>query len=158
MADVAVFQGSLVNLKNSPTHKSVILQVEIPEEYGEAIVRAFGWPTRVKPLPVAVARLEEGMPKKAEPQPDATPKRFDDLSPAEQAGILCKEEGFAEFMRYAYYLTPPDMSAAEAVRHTCGVKSRKDINPHEPSGRTWADIVRGYRRWQDERDRLDVDF
>jgi hypothetical protein len=52
----------------------------------------------------------------------------------------------------------PDMSAADAVRHICGVKSRKDINPHEPSGRIWADIVRGYRRWQDERDRLSVNF
>jgi hypothetical protein len=49
MTDPAVFQGSLVDLKNVGTHKSVRLIVEVPEEYGEAIVRAFGWPTRVKP-------------------------------------------------------------------------------------------------------------
>jgi hypothetical protein len=157
MADPAVFQGSLVNLKNSPTHKSVILQVEIPEEYGEAIVRAFGWPTRVKPLPVAVARLEEGM-QKAEPRPDAAPRRFDDLSPAEQAGILCKEEGFAEFLRTTSPYRQSEKGPEETVRLYCGVDSRADIKEGTYAGAKWDYMLHKYRRWQDERDRLDVDF
>src|SRR6476620_428468 len=88
----AVFEGALVNLKNSPTHKSVVLQIEIPEEYGEAIVRAFGWPTRVKPLPFAASRLEAASEAlKPPPEPPAEPRPFESLSPAEQAGIVCKD-------------------------------------------------------------------
>jgi hypothetical protein len=158
MADPAVFQGSLVNLKNSPTHKSVILQVEIPEEYGEAIVRAFGWPTRVKPLPVAVARLEEGMPNKSEPKPEAEPRRFDRLSPAEQAGILCKEERFAEFLRTTSPYRQSEKGTEETVRLYCGVDSRADIKEGTEAHRQWRVILKHYRRWQAERDRLDVDF
>jgi hypothetical protein len=159
MADPAVFQGSLVNLKNSPTHKSVILQVEIPEEYGEAIVRAFGWPTRVKPLPVAVARLEEGMPNKSEPKPEAEPRRFDRLSPAEQAGILCKEERFAEFLRTT---SPYRPIMEKGQKRPCAstaawIAARTSRKGQRRTGQ-WRVILKHYRRWQDERDRLDVDF
>jgi len=161
----AVFEGSLVNLKNSPTHKSVVLQIEVPEEYGEVIVRAFGWPTRVKPLPVAVARLEAAgeQPERA-PEPPAEPRPFERLSPAEQAGILCKEPEFEEFLKTlpAYRaLTEafgPDFGPADFVRETCGVKSRAEILPDTEAERQWRILYKRFRRWQDERDRLDVDF
>lgn len=156
MDDAAVFQGALVNLKNSPTHKSVIMQIEVPEEYGEAVVRAFGWPTRVKPLAVAVARLEgAGEQPKAQDKPDH--RRFNDLSPAEQAGIICKEEEFREFLRttvpykavnLGFDCTPEDM-----VRHVCGVTSRADIKEGTESARQWRIILDRYRRWLDERER-----
>jgi hypothetical protein len=157
MADPAAFQGSLVNLKNSPTHKSVVLQVEVPEEYGEAIVRAFGWPTRMKPLPVAVARLEGSGEQLKQPERRPKPRHFDELSPAEQAGILCKEEDFAEFLR-ATYTHRKGAEAEEIVRFVCGVNSRANIEPGSRSGDAWNEIVSEYRQWQNERDRLDVDF
>lgn len=156
MSDAAVFQGALVNLKNSPTHKSVIMQIEVPEEYGEAVVRAFGWPTRVKPLAVAVARLEAAAEQpKAQDKPDH--RRFNDLSPAEQAGIICKEEEFREFLRttvpykavnLGFDCTPEDM-----VRHICGVQSRADIKEGTEAARQWRIILERYRRWLDERER-----
>jgi hypothetical protein len=162
MADPAVFQGSLVNLKNSPTHKSVVLQVEVPEEYGEAIVRAFGWPTRVKPLPVAVARLEGDGEQLKQPERRPEPRRFDDLSPAEQAGIVCKDPNFAEFLRttppYMGAMLNPDWNPEDMVRDCCGVKSRKDIEEGTEAHRQWRVILSRFRRWQDERDRFDVDF
>lgn len=174
MADPAVFQGSLVNLKNSPTHKSVILQVEIPEEYGEAIVRAFGWPTRVKPLPVAVARLATEAPAAEGNQDWKFPglmgtagnkpkRRFDDLSPAEQAGIVCKQEDFARFLRSTkpYSNAGPftaDYQPEDLVREICGVKSRADIKEGTNAHLQWRILMELYRRWQDERNRLDIDF
>jgi hypothetical protein len=162
MTDPAVFQGALVNLKNSPTHKSIVLQIEVPEEYGEAIVRAFGWPTRVKPLSVAVARLE-GEPPRSAPEPIASPRPFDSLSPAEQAGMICKEPDFAEFLRTtAPYRYGPEFTGlwtpSDLVRDACGVKSRAEIREGTEAHRQWRVILERYRFWQDERDRLDVDF
>jgi hypothetical protein len=163
MADMAVFQGSLVNLKNSPTHKSVVLQVEVPEEYGEAIVRAFGWPTRVKPLPVAVARLEgDGEQlKQPERRPEHVP--FYDLTPAQQAGIVCKDPEFAEFLRSAkpyssYDLDDVGWQPEDLVRDCCGVKSRADIKEGTEAHRQWRIILNRFREWQDERDRADPGF
>jgi hypothetical protein len=162
MVDPAVFQGALVNLKNSPTHKSVVLQVEVPEEYGEAIVRAFGWPTRMKPLPVAVARLDDAgdPPKHAERPPE--PRRFDDLPPAEQAGIVCKDPEFAEFLRstapYKQFMADPRWTLEDMVRDCCGVKSRKDIEEGTEAGRQWRVILNRFRAWRDERDRADPGF
>jgi hypothetical protein len=160
MDDAAVFQGALVNLKNSPTHKSVIMQIEVPEEYGEAVVRAFGWPTRVKPLAVAVARLEAAAEQpKAQDKPDH--RRFNDLSPAEQAGIICKEEEFREFLQ----TTVPYKAVAgfsegwqpeDLVRDACGVTSRADIKEGTEAARQWRIILERYRRWLDERERAEA--
>jgi hypothetical protein len=158
MTDPAVFQGALVNLKNSPTHKSIVLQIEVPEEYGEAIVRAFGWPTRVKPLSVAVARLEGPGEQPKSPEPREEPKRFYELTPAQQAAILCKEEDFAEFLKttvpHKFCKTDP----VGAVRDYCEVESRSEIKEGTEAGRRWREILNRYRHWQDERGRLDVDF
>ena len=156
--DVAVFQGELVNLKNVSTHKSVMLHIEVPEEYGAALVAAFGWPTRVKPVSVAVARLEGGgeQPKR-EPEPSASPRPFESLTPAEQAGILCKEPDFDRFVR-ELRLSPSGMDAAMTVRSICGVSSRADIMPGTEAEQQWRIIYKRFRQWQDERDRVDVDF
>jgi hypothetical protein len=156
MADPAVFQGSLVDLKNVGTHKSVRLIIEVPEEYGEAIVRAFGWPTRVKPVSVAVARLERDAPKR-ETEPVASQRRFEDLSPAQQAGILCREPDFAEFIK-SEIPGCANMHVAEAVKIYCGVHSRADIKYGTAAHGSWGFLLGEYRRWQDERNRLDVAF
>lgn len=163
MPDPAVFQGSLVDLKNVGTHKSVRLIVEVPEEYGEAIVRAFGWPTRVKPVSVAVARLEGDGEQIKQPERQPEPRHFDDLSYAEQAGIICKDPDFKEFLQS----TAPYKNAGNfiegwtpeaLVRSCCGVQSRADIKEDNKAGRQWRIILNRFRRWQDERNRNEIDF
>jgi hypothetical protein len=57
----AAIVGSLVNLKNVATHKSIALTIHCPAENAQAVLAAFGWPTMVDPVPVAVARLEESV-------------------------------------------------------------------------------------------------
>jgi hypothetical protein len=153
-ADPAVFQGSLVNLKNSPTHKSVILQVEIPEEYGEAIVRAFGWPTRVKPLSVAIAKLaNQGEPGPSEP-PRSEVKlkpKWEDMPAWKQAAILCKEPSFKKYLGHEYsdtmHLSKDDV--AMAVRFICGVGSRREIDGNKEAYRTWKQLMGDFCAWHD---------
>jgi hypothetical protein len=156
MTDPAVFQGSLVDLKNVGTHKSVRLIVEVPEEYGEAIVRAFGWPTRVKPVSVAVARLEVEAAETPVSRGVKT-TAFKDLAPPEQAGILCRDPDFAEFIK-SQAPECPNRNVAEVVKTYCGVDSRADIKYGTDAHRSWLTLLARFLRWQDERNRLDVDF
>ena len=57
MTDAAIM-GSLVDVRNVGTHKSVKLTIHTPEEYAMKVVDPFGWPTGVNPIPVAIARLD----------------------------------------------------------------------------------------------------
>ena len=78
---------------------------------------------------------------------EKTPKSFHDMSPANQAGILCADEAFQKFL--AETVGPTD-DAAATVRLICGVTSRGDIKPGTESARRWASIVSDYRAWQHE--------
>ena len=57
MNDAAVIGGSLVDVKNFNTDKSVRLVIDVPAELALRVIEIFGWPTRADPIPVAVARL-----------------------------------------------------------------------------------------------------
>lgn len=57
MTDAAIISGSLVDVRNVGTHKSVKLTIHVPEEYAMKVVEAFGWPTGVNPVPVAIAHM-----------------------------------------------------------------------------------------------------
>ena len=59
MTEAAIISGSLVDVRNVGTHKSVKLTIHVPEEYATKVVAAFGWPTGVNPVHVAIARLNE---------------------------------------------------------------------------------------------------
>jgi hypothetical protein len=154
--DKAAFKGGLVGIKNVGYDASVHLTIALPQELGAEIIAAFGWPTVKNPIPVAVARLEREAPKR-ETEPIASQRRFEDLSPAQQAGILCREPEFAEFMKWE---APGCANAdvAEAVKIYCGVDSRADIKEGTDAYRIWASLLKAYRQWQDARNRLDVDF
>jgi hypothetical protein len=166
MTDAAAFQGIIVDgPKNYGTHKEVVLKVHFPAEFGAAIVAALGWPTRVNPVHVAVARLEERTEKPAEAVGDvkaSEPKRFEDLSDAEQVGILCKDPDFKEFLETSPpYSSGPDFSATwtpeDMVRDICGVRSRPEM-PYEHSRKQWRLILDQFQAWRAVRDRSDPDF
>jgi hypothetical protein len=162
MPDLAVFKGGIVAMKNVGYDASVHLTIAIPQELGAAIVAAFGWPTTRNPIPVAVARLEgsEEQLKRLEQQPGV--RRFYEMTPAEQAGILCKDPEFTEFLQTTapYKDVEPFFAytTEDQVRHICGVQSRADIKEGTEAHRQWRVILERFRRWQDERNRQDVDF
>jgi hypothetical protein len=59
MQDAAVISGSLVDAKNVNTHKVMRLIIDVPAENALKVIAAFGWPTMVNPVSVAVARLND---------------------------------------------------------------------------------------------------
>jgi hypothetical protein len=158
--DKAAFEGGLVGIKNVGYDASVHLTIALPQELGAAIIAAFGWPTVKNPIPVAIARIDEGAAQKGPKEREH--RRFNALSPAEQAGIICKEEDFREFLRtvvpYKSMSLSFNFGPEDLVRDCCGVASRADIKEGTEAHRQWRIILERYRRWQNERDRLDVDF
>jgi hypothetical protein len=178
MSEAAVFKGGIVAMKNVGYDASIHLTVALPQELGAAVIAAFGWPTTRSPIPVAIARLEDAaaQPKgqKEDELPDVNDgedyanrgrlpgqRRFNDLSPAEQAGIICKEEEFREFLRTTVpYKAVASFSKGwqpeDLVRDACGVTSRTYIREDNEAGRQWRIILERYRRWLDERERAEA--
>lgn len=60
MTKLAAIEGQLVGIKNVSTHKSACLTIHVPEEYALKVIEAFGWPTMVAPVHVAIARMGDG--------------------------------------------------------------------------------------------------
>jgi hypothetical protein len=125
MTKLAAIEGQLVSIKNVSTHKSACLTIHVPEEYALKVIEAFGWPTMVAPVPVAIAKLDLNVKATATPEDDtispqaaggharaaaltperrteiarsAAKKRWHELSLAQQAGMLCSETPFRKFL------------------------------------------------------------
>lgn len=171
----AAVMGSLVNLKNVSTHKSLALTIHVPAEQAPAVLAAFGWPTMVDPVPVAVARLEEAAcdaasprddvyeallrkrardeqnvyaapPAPEEPTAPSRPRHWPDLSPSQQTGVIRNEWDFQ-----AFSLARNSYEARDFIRRHCGVKSCADILPGTEAAAKWADLQVRYGNWLRER-------
>lgn len=140
----SAFSGALVNLKNVATHKSVALTIEVPEEYAAALIAAFGWPTRVRPVPVAIARLAGEVAQEA--PKERKKEHWSEMAPAKQAAILCQERDFQLFL-----VADDEDEAAERVRAKCGVESRKNIVRGAATGHLWDRLMVEYGVWLRER-------
>lgn len=145
MASPAAIQGQLVSIKNVSTHKSACLTIHVPEEQALQAIEAFGWPTMVNPVPVALARID----------PNAKPERKGGKL-AQRAGILCNEGGFQRFVaervaKMAGMSQPETIIAVEDIavfiRHYCGVTSRADLDHNEEAARDFLDLEAEYKAW-----------
>lgn len=146
MSPPAAIQGQLVSIKNVSTHKSACLTIHVPEEQALQAIEAFGWPTMVNPVPVALARIDL----------NAKPERKGGKL-AQRAGILCFEGGFQKFIaeRVAKMagmvapvegnISPEDI--AVFVRHHCGVKSRAELDHDVEAARKFNALEIEYRAW-----------
>jgi hypothetical protein len=150
-AKPAAIMGSLVNLKNVATHKSLALTIHVPAEAAQEVLAAFGWPTMVDPVPVAVARLEEVAAQAKEgtgaERPPARPhinavRHWPDLSPAEQTGVIRNEPDFWQFAGVGNAGL-----ARTYIRQQCGVKSCADILPGTEAAAKWAQLQVRYGNW-----------
>lgn len=77
---------------------------------------------------------------------EKTPRTFQDMSPAQQAGMLCADDVFSKFIAETVGSSDP----TQAVRLICGVTSRGDIKIGTEAARRWQSIVSDYRAWQRE--------
>jgi hypothetical protein len=168
MTEAAIISGSLVDVRNVGTHKSVKLTIHVPEELAMQVMKAFGWPTGVNPVEVAIARLEQPVSRpvsQAEKQPGSeigpqpSPVRADKpkRSIAQRAGMLCNDTLFHAFLRERFADEWHDslirsggpkaivsQVAAHTVRTICNVTSRKDINE---ANTEWHALQLAYEMW-----------
>jgi hypothetical protein len=156
MTKLAAIEGQLVSIKNVSTHKSACLTIHIPEEYALKVIEAFGWPTMVAPVHVAIARM--GV---AEPEPEVKPtpetksdkakRKWDELSIAQQAGIMCNEIGFQKFVAERKGIAPQGVitvdDAATYVRQLCGVNSRANIEGKPDAEKKFRNLRIEYDNW-----------
>jgi hypothetical protein len=155
----AAVMGSLVNLKNVASHKCIALTIHIPAEAAQDVIAAFGWPTMVDPVPVAVARLE-ATAVQAEPAPEDLPeepaeqsapdvasdqgrtRHWNDMTPAQQTGVIRNERDFQDFAG----VKDAD-GARNFIRQWCGVFSCADILPGTYAAARWTQLQVRYGNW-----------
>lgn len=75
-------------------------------------------------------------------------RSFNEMSPAQQAGMLCQEPAFIRFIGEKHdEAVTNKFLAADWVRLNCRVKSRSQITADNAA---WSSIVLAYRIWQHE--------
>ncbi len=80
----------------------------------------------------------------AQASPRERPKRaFKDLSYPEQAGILCQDSHFQNFIREKYYIGP----ACEYVRRYCCIDSRAELSTNHDAANKWRELEAKYQSW-----------
>ncbi len=151
----AAFYATYSDWRLIKTRKVVQIVLEVPlEASGRAYDVLGGMPNAGSEVWCAVARLK----KKPESETILDPppayasaeakKSWHQMKPAQQAGILCNELSFLQFLRvkgYHHAISPA--SAAEIVRKHCNVTSRSEI---APDNNLWRDLVSNYRAWMHE--------
>lgn len=146
----AAIMASLVDVRNIAAHKCVRLEIHVPVEQAGLIMQAFGWPTAADPVPVAIARLnpEKAVSEAAKAEKPA--RKWDHISPAQQAGIRCAEKPFRVFLNETIAIEKLGLNeeeAAEAVRAFCRVMSRSEIGKTEHSSDAWHKLDTDYQLW-----------
>lgn len=138
MTAPAAIQGQLVSIKNVSTHKSACLTIHVPEEYALKAIEAFGWPTMVNPVLVAIAKLD----------PSAKPERKGGRL-AQKAGILCNEKAFWDFLQtYGLDGVKNAEEAADLVRRMCNnIASRAELDHDQAAALIFRDIELSYQAW-----------
>jgi hypothetical protein len=175
MQDAAIISGSLVDVRNVGTHKSVKLTIHVPEELAMKVVAAFGWPTGAAPVLVAIACLDDKLPRRVVDKPPAetsprpmTPEigvsagddKPPDLvlrrekSPAQIAGYLCTLGSFQTFLREKFtdQWVPnavPGRSKEDVAKETlydiCTVTSRTQLTKDNTE---WHALQLAFRLWE----------
>lgn len=151
MSAPAVIQGTFADFKLIKGRSVLQIVVEVPIEYGEAVIKAFGVPQPGHEIPVAVARLVEGKAEKQKAAPKAIEgpgRKWSELSRAQQAGIRCGEAGFQKFLSEEF--SRPIESAEDAafiVRWQCGVDSRSMLDGDAKAAKFWDRLDSEYEIW-----------
>ena len=150
MSKPAAIAASLVDVRNIAAHKCIRLEIHVPAEQASLVLQAFGWPTAVDPVPVAIARLKPEKAASEPPQATEPPKprrKFHDLPLPQQAALRCNEAAFQLFVSERYQEFAALGGIVEAVRSICGVKSRADLATDPEAADKWRRLNGDYEAW-----------
>lgn len=171
MTAATIIAGSLVDAKNVNTHKVMRLIIDVPAENALKVIAAFGWPTMVNPVSVAVARLNEapapsclGASSSGEREPESDPglpaeRERLPKSPAQIAGYLCTLGSFQEFLRERFtnewcsnandnrYDNTKENVAKRCIYDICAVTSRTQLTKDNTE---WLALQLAFKLWQAE--------
>jgi hypothetical protein len=176
MTAAAAFTCCYSDWKLIRTRKIVQLVFEVPVEHADAAYQVLGgMPDNGAEIWCAIARLAAGT---TEPPPAAAPerdeqerarahpatempapkhaldrehhgKRWDELTPCAQAGILSNDAAFIKFLRENHIRDGIKASdAADFIRQYCKVTSRVNILPATKAGEVWHNLVKEFRTWK----------
>lgn len=148
----AAIAASLVDVRNIAAHKCVRLEIHVPSEQAGAVLQAFGWPTAVDPVPVAIARLNHAPESDDSDEPthpqaaEDHRRQWGDLRPSARAALLCNSTSFQAFLK----VIGADQ-AAEKVRRHCGIESRRELDTDETKLMLFRTIEQKYEAWRNEK-------
>jgi hypothetical protein len=137
--------------------KTCQLVFEVPiEKANEALAVLGGIPNPSDPPWVAVALLRPEAvqrPSNGSHESSQNGKAWDDLSPAQQAGIRCNDAAFRTFIGIRLGDLVPRMEkmadeCAWGVRHLCGVTSRSELNTDKAATDRWQRLQDDFWAWQ----------
>lgn len=154
MTKPAVIPASLVDVRNIAAHKCVRLEIHVPAEQAGMVLDAFGWPTAVDPVPVAIARLEIQKPPSERAKPAKERRNFSDLPLPQQAALRCGDVEFRAFLREKFDSSVNDESdAAETVRLICEVESRAELGViGSAAEHEWLALEAQFQQWRARRE------
>lgn len=165
-----VFSATYSDFKLVKTRGVVQVIFEVPLAESNAVLKILGgMPDVAAEKWFGIAPLDpklmgsEVMPngkspvRKLETAPAADPPKprahqgWNEMSPAQQAGILCADKAFQQFLYELGLLSDKHEEIAKvAVRQYCEVDSRTEIKPGSFAATRWSGLVSDYRAWMRE--------
>lgn len=133
--ELATFSGTIGRVSTVPSRGVVIVSVEAPLEHHGLVARI-----AVHGQHVAVAAIQAPEEKPAEK------KRWNDLTPQAQAGILCADPEFQNFLDAS-----DESNAAGIIYQLCNIVSRSELSTNSRAAREWSSLVNDFRVWQQAR-------
>lgn len=164
MTAAAVIECMLLRWSDNQNGRTVTLLLE--DDGGDHPFKGLKCgPANGERLAISVARIaddETQTPVQPRPSPDNTPveaggvnkNSWHEMLPAQQAGMLCKNEAFIAFLyetlphKYGPFHISED--AARFVREHCQVGSRADLDTDPVAAARWKQLVSDYRAWMRE--------
>jgi hypothetical protein len=100
--------------------------------------------------PEAPAGQGEGATRPVPSSPELKERRkWDEISPTEQAGIRCGEPEFKAFIETEFPTSVRENGFVGAVRNYCGVESRRELNVNPEAAAKWRGLESIFqnRKW-----------
>lgn len=147
----AAFSASYADFKIVKGRKCAQIVLEVPIEAANAALDALGGvPRSDQETWVGVARID---PKAAKTKAADTVsqskerKRWNELLPAQQAALRCKDEAFRRFVAEEHRGFGDEESTAEFVRAYCSVGSRSEIKMGTSAAGKWLVLDNEFVAW-----------